>query len=728
VLIALALAGAALFSYRRPLVPLSTLQQSVLGALRGVALAAVFLFACRPIILRPPAVTGDVVIPVVVDGSRSMRIADVEGRPRIAAAQQVLESRLIPALSRLGHVELFRMGEGLAESSAAHLAADARRSDISGAVAAVRERFRGRRVAGVVVVSDGGDTAQSAGDAVTRTGAPVFAIGIGSPTGIQDREVVGMTAGDPRLDEALVDLHVTTVSSGFGRDPYTLRLLANGQLVESRRIVPGSDGTPTDQTFAVTPDPLNATVYTAEIPADSSETIVENNARTLLLSPAAPKRRLLVLSGSPGFEHSFLVRALSADTSFDIDAIVRKGKDDGGRDTFLIQASGGRGASLTAGFPPRREALFAYDAVLIDNLEGEFFGRTQMDLLADFVNVRGGGLLLMGARSFLQRGIAGSPLEQVLPVELSDRRGAAAAPPILEGEGSPGHNTVMLTGEGLAHPIMRIAATPDETRKLWAALPALAGASPVGSPRPGATVLAMTRVTNGATLPLIAVQRYGRGRSMMFSGEAAWRWKMLRPATDRTYEIFWRQAVRWLSSDVPNPIELGVPDAPVPGDSIPVRLEVRDAGFAPVADAAVDATVTVPGGQTIPLQMRPAGRGELAATFVPDTPGLFRIRAEAHLGSTLLGTADRWLYVGGADPEFADPRLNEGFLRRLARQSGGQYVPLSEADRVVTSLASGIPQTVEPERRDLWHEPWAFALVIGLMAAEWVLRRIWGMR
>jgi hypothetical protein len=155
---------------------------------------------------------------------------------------------------------------------------------------------------------------------------PVFAIGIGSPEGVPDREVVGITAGDPRLDQALVDLHVTTVSHRFGREPYVLRLLANGQLVDSKREEPAADGTPVDETFAVTPDPLNATVYTAEIVSDPTETITENNTRSLLLSPAARKRRLLVLSGSPGYEYSFMVRALTEDPSFEVDSIVRKGR------------------------------------------------------------------------------------------------------------------------------------------------------------------------------------------------------------------------------------------------------------------------------------------------------------------------------------------------------------------------------------------------------------------
>src|SRR5439155_153039 len=82
--------------------------------------------------------------------------------------------------------------------------------------------------------------------------------------------------------------------------------------------------------------------------------------------------------------------------------------------------------------------------------------------------------------------------------------------------------------------------------------------------------------------------------------------------------------------------------------------------------------------------------------------------------------ADRWMYVGGSDREFLDPRLNEGFLRRVARTSGGRYVRAADASRVASWLQSVVPQNAAPEHRDLWHEPWAFALVISLLCAEWI--------
>ena len=86
------------------------------------------------------------------------------------------------------------------------------------------------------------------------------------------------------------------------------------------------------------------------------------------------------------------------------------------------------------------------------------------------------------------------------------------------------------------------------------------------------------------------------------------------------------------------------------------------------------------------------------------------------------------MYVGSADREFADPRLNEGLLRRIARSSGGRYVRAAEASRVASFLQATEPMNEAPQHRDLWHQPWAFASIVALLSAEWILRRRWGLR
>ena len=734
IVLAAGIAAVVVAEYRRPLSPLTRLQRGTLVALRVVTLALLVLFLFRPIVMLPPAGTADAIVPILVDTSRSMRLADADGQTRLALANALVKSTLVPALASHVRTEVFGFGEGLKAASVDGFAADARRTDISGALASVRERYRGQRLAGIVVLSDGadtgsGDSGPAGGTAGDADGSPVFAIGIGLPDGLRDREVLGISAGDPRLDQSSVDLRVSAVSSGFGRAPFVLRVLANGRLIDTRRVVPQADGSPIDETFTVSPDPLNPTVYTAEIPVDEGELVAENNQRSVLVSPSGRKRRVLVIEGAPGFEHSFMTRAWAADAGLEIDSVTRKGKNAEGQDTFFVQAGEGRSAALTTGFPAKREQLYGYDALVIANIEGDFFSRAQLAMAADFVSERGGGLLVMGGRSFSQRGLSGTPLEEVLPVELTDRRGGLVRAALSPGD-LPVHNKLRLTSEGETHPIMRIGGSADETRRLWSALPALAASAALGGPRPGATVLALTTAPGGGVFPVVAVQRYGQGRSMVFAGEAAWRWKMMMAASDRSYDFFWRQAARWLSSASPDPVSVAVPDAPEPGDPISIDVEARDALFQPVADATIEATVTSPGGQTAPLKLRHADSttGRYTATLSADHPGLYRIRADAKRGNSALGSADRWIHVGGADREFADPRLNEGFLRRIARNSGGRYVRAADAGRVPEWLRTATPRNAAPERRDLWHEPWAFALVVILLSAEWTLRRWWGLR
>src|SRR5436189_2212441 len=172
-----------------------------------------------------------------------------------------------------------------------------------------------------------------------------------------------------------------------------------------------------------------------------------------------------------------MARALAHDRGIDLDTIVRKGKGENGQATFFVQAGGGRSSKLTSGFPDSREALFAYDALIIANVESDFFTRAQLQMAADFVSDRGGGLLVLGGRSFAQRGLIGTPLEEVLPLELNDRRGGLMRA-VNDSARAARSLAVTLTADGENHPIMRIGASAAESARLWSAMPELAASAP----------------------------------------------------------------------------------------------------------------------------------------------------------------------------------------------------------------------------------------------------------
>ena len=517
-----------------------------------------------------------------------MSIADANGAARIDRARDMVTGELMPLLGPKFRVEVLAFGEDVRATMPAALAPTDRRSNVSRALAEVAERYRGRPVAGIVLLSDGGDTADTSAPEDEAATPPVFTMGFGSTTAAGDREVLSITAADAVLDDSRVDLAVTAVSHGHGTEPIALRLLENGRPLEVRRVTPSADGVPVHQVFQVSPARGSATVYTVDVPVAAGELVPENNTRSAIVQPPSRVRRVLFVEGAPGFEHSFLKRAWAADTGLEIDSIVRKGKNDQGSNTFYIQASRSRSGALTSGYPQRLEDLFAYDALVLANVESVQLTTAELEATRAFVARRGGGLLVLGARSFGTPGLTDTPVEDVLPLQLS-----GGADDVLPASSSRGLNLVALTAAGESHPVMQLGSSRDDTRKKWAAAPALASVSPLGGPRPGATVLAVTAGAGGATRHR-RVQRYGEGRTMVFTGEAAWRWRMLLPSSDRSYDTFWRQAVRWLALPAGDPIALTVPAGATPGESLAVQTIVRTASFEPQLDATVDLFVTAP--------------------------------------------------------------------------------------------------------------------------------------
>jgi hypothetical protein len=228
------------------------------------------------------------------------------------------------------------------------------------------------------------------------------------------------------------------------------------------------------------------------------------------------------------------------------------------------------------------------------------------------------------------------------------------------------------------------------------------------------------------------VQRYGDGRSMIFAGEAAWRWRMMLPASDRSYDTFWRQAVRWLAVAAPDPLNITAPAGSSPGDAVTLRVNARSPTFEPLADVSVDVRITAPDGTLQQVRAAsdttPDAAGRYVAQYRPEHAGVYRVVAEARRGEQPAGTATTTFLVGGADEEMTDPHLNERLLQRLTSSSHGRMVDSGKTDALVEALRAGVPAAALSVRRDLWHTGWSFTVILLLLSAEWLLRRWSGLR
>jgi hypothetical protein len=69
---------------------------------------------------------------------------------------------------------------------------------------------------------------------------------------------------------------------------------------------------------------------------------------------------------------------------------------------------------------------------------------------------------------------------------------------------------------------------------------------------------------------------------------------------------------------------------------------------------------------------------------------------------------------------------NRAFLEQLSSQTGGRYwkpADLKDLPRDISYSEAGISVR---NTKELWNMPIVFALLIGLPASEWLLRRKWG--
>jgi hypothetical protein len=148
------------------------------------------------------------------------------------------------------------------------------------------------------------------------------------------------------------------------------------------------------------------------------------------------------------------------------------------------------------------------------------------------------------------------------------------------------------------------------------------------------------------------------------------------------------------------------------------------------ADAIVNVSVTSPSGrvESVRADPWPSQGGQFRAAVRANEPGIYRVSVDARQGQTALGSPVGTMLVGGVDAEMTDPRLNEETLRRVARASGGMMLAVGDTRALLDRLSATAPAALLALRKDLWHTGWSFAILAGLLASEWVLRRRWGLR
>ncbi len=696
----------------------------ILGGLRVVVYLILAGCLLRPVLLLSRAVPQRNVLGILLDDSRSMRLADQGGATRLDAVRRVFGDSAGSLSGRLADHFILRYFRFAADAGpiarAAALRGAGTRTDLASALEAARQELAGVPLAGLVLVTDGADNAGADLTppllALAARQIPVYTVGVGQERFARDLAIERVVLPGSALAGAGVLAEVMLRVRGLGGKRVTLTAEDEGRIVVQREVSLPESGDVVWTRLRLPPLPQGARRLTFRVTPLPGEAVNENNEQSTVLRVRPGPERILYLEGEPRPEFAFVRRAVAGDSALQLVALLRSAKGK------FLRLGVGDSLELAGGFPARREDLFRYRALVLGSVEASFFTADQLRMISDFVSRRGGGLIALGGRAALaEGGFAGTPLADVLPVSLT-RVEAGNDPAAVE-------LAVHTTAAGRLHPVLQLG--PTETAgSRWDSMPPLTSVNRVGPLKPGATALLVGRPTAGgsAEVPVLAVQRYGRGSAALLGVQDTWLWRMnaVIPLADRTPETFWRQLLRWALDGVPERIQITASPSRVgPGEPVVLRARVADENFLDVNDAVVTSRVIAPSGREVdvPLQWSMREDGAYEGRFVAEEAGMYTVQAEARRGRDTTRAVPAALLADdrGADVEQAE--LHAPLLRRIAGETGGRYYPLTDAARLADDVVYTESGVTTRESRDLWDMPAVFLALLALLGADWGYRR-----
>jgi uncharacterized membrane protein len=660
------------------------------------------------------------IVAVLVDDSASMAQADeAGGATREQRAQSVLNSGLLNDLKSKFQVRLYRMGDHLDRvDKVEQLQADSPATHIGDGLKQVVADAASLPIGAVVLMSDGADNSGGVDletiAEIRRQRIPIHTIGFGKEQPSRDIEINDVQIPPRALPDSRLSAIVSFHQHGYAGQKAKLTLKEGSKILAQQQVTLKSDGA--DQTEALLFNAGTAGVKTVETSIEplSGEENVKNNTVLRLVNVDQRKPRILYLEGEPRWEFKFLRRAVEDDRTIDLVSILRTTQNK------IYRQGISNPDELKDGFPTKVEELFAFDGLIIGSVDAPYLTPGQQNLIKDFVDRRGGGVLFLGGKDALSDGgYKQSSIAEILPVILPDRKNTFVR---------IGAN-VELTAQGRDSLITRIEDDPAKNVERWKKLPYVMNFQDPGQPKPGAVVLADALPMSGGRVPLLIIQNFGRGRTAVFATGGSWRWQMLQPVADRSHEMFYQQLLRWLVSDTPRRVITSTPKQMIDDDThVSLRAEVRDKTYLPASDAKAEAHILGPDGIADSVEMRPdpIETGVYTADWTTPKPGSYLVEVTATRGAEELGRDTLTFRREDGVAENFHREQNRELLEKLASETGGRYYKPDDARKLGRDITYSEAGITVRETRDLWDMPIVFFLLLGLRSAEWLLRRKWG--
>ena len=685
----------------------------VLLLFRAGGLALVLLLLLQPSrreALPPPS--KERVTLIGVDTSLSMKQRDVQRASRLDAAKNALLNAGLIARNGVPQDPRLRFFEFGADAqpvvkSILDLTANGPTTRLNRSILTMLNAPAGSQDArALILLTDGHDfelvNPARTGAAARLCQVPIYAVPLGKQGNVRDVSV-RITAFQPYCyvkQKARLAAVLRLIGCEF--EDLTVQLLRQGEVVQTKRVNAGElQELPVE--FEVAEPQIGQYEYEIRVPPLENEVDTANNSAMTYLNVIDQQIHVLLLEGDPYWDTTFVQRSLMGNDKFDVDALVRYGRD---RVRAIRKAD--TAAPLRA--PDTLEQFSHYDLIFLGRLVDKVLTSGQIGLLDQYVRDCGGTVVFGRGSAFSDTSVA-SELEPVLWGEKANARVRLDATP-------EGRNLAAFRGLG-------------EGPGGLESLPDLLGGQKAATTKPLTSTLALAaNPDDGAAAPAIVHRRYGSGQVVSLGVVGLWRWGLNSKAEgpNTPFDRFWDQMILWLLAGrdfIPSRQFSFRPNSAniLLGERVYFRVTMRQ------NDSSL---------KTVPLRLylgdAEVGRvnmtaassqgGRLTGEFIPPRVGRYRAVASFPDGTS----QESRFIVYTENLEETEVAVDVVGLRRLCESSGGRLLEAGDLAGLFKELNSEKDEAAPQTRLcPVWNQAWVFYLAGVLFGMDWFLRRRWGL-
>lgn len=707
-----------------------------LAGIRFTIVMLVLVLISGPMLQMPRETVEDDWVLVLVDRSASMNIADTfdeTGNVRISRDQQVRNSLQAnaAALNELSeqkqlvwlgfHLGAFSLDASGGDGEVVSLgAADGQRTSINTSITQALQRAAARPLSGVVLISDGRTHDPPTRATIRRLQAdavPVFTVPVGSADALADITIRRIDS--PRRafigDKVPIAVRLDRTGTGAGQSPITVALIdeLTGEELAREEVAAGDDRD--EVTLTAEPALAGETTWRVQIDTEQPALVPENMVRSFNIDLIDRPLRVLFVDGYPRWEYRYVKNLVIREQSLESSVMLLSADRDFAQEGNL---------PITR-LPRSPGELADYDVIVLGDVPASFFSTEQHEMFRDHIADYGAGLLWIAGPRSTPNSFAGTALADLLPVRGSAPIQAIGRPVLMQPTELADRLGVMqlTTGDQFGWPQELTDPSYGWSQLYYAQRLDLARLKPT------VEVLAETTERFGdGHLPLVTMMRFGAGRSVYVATDEIWRWRYGRG--ELLPEQFWVQIMRMLAREsmagVGQQLVLEVAPRRVEVNQ-PLRIDLRllDDRLAAQRLQSVAAELVNDRDETVAeIQlMRLEGVEErFAATYLPDTPGRYRVRLSESSLAAMHVEGDVEVFT--PDDEMRRPETDHALLEGLAEATGGQVLTPDELGRLPEFLPNRAIRTVNPLTERIWDSPFFFVLIVLALTVEWIGRKV----